>query len=315
MNAVTDAQVLAFIEMSEAFYPADANGASAADNRRYYDEMCAAFRKPRPADIEVSDTSIGSVPVRFYRPREAEGSRAPALYVHGGGFVVGSLESHDDVCAELASRSRRTVISVDYRLAPEHRYPAQLNDVEEVWRHIAASSPDALVMGDSAGGNLCAALCVRMKRVGGPMPSAQILIYPGLGGPLSLPAYTENENAPMLRTEDVIVYKNVYSDHERLCDVEREEVAPLSATDFAGLPPSWIITADVDPLRDDGRAYAEALQGAGVFARWHNEPQLVHGYLRARHMSDRARQSFTLICDLLVKDEYWTQSQTTHELA
>lgn len=293
MTPIDDPEVLAFVAATEAAYPADANGASALENRRHYDAMCAVFRVPRPSGVATLDERIGEVPVRVYRPAEARAGAA-ILYAHGGGYVVGSLESHDDVCAEIAEGTGATVVAVDYRLAPEHRHPAQLDDVETVWREIAARFDRVVVAGDSAGACLVAGLCLRLRRRGERLPAAQVLIYPGLGGDRSLPAYSENAEAPMLRTVDLSAYEIARFGGAAPVG-PREEAHPLAATDLAGLPPAFVLTADVDPLRDDGLLYAERLRAAGVDAIGRNEPQLVHGFLRGRHRSARIRAAFDAI--------------------
>jgi len=293
---VTDPEVLRFIADTEAAYPAEANGATAQDNRRMYDAMCAVFRAPRPAGLPVCDESVAGVPVRRYTPDGAH-ARPFLLYSHGGGFVVGGLDSHDDVCAELAVATGCEVISVDYRLAPEYLFPAQIDDVAAVWCVEAADGRQGIAVGDSAGGNLSAGLCFRMRRTGGPMPLAQVLIYPGLGGDMDAPSYIDNAEAPMLRTQDLKAYAGMLTGGDMELSRSNPEISPLVAQSFAGLPPAFIVTADVDPLRDDGPAYLKALQAEGIAAQWRNEPQLIHGYLRARHSSARAGESFRAICN------------------
>ncbi|WP_347313495.1 alpha/beta hydrolase [Defluviimonas sp. SAOS-178_SWC] len=280
---ITDPQILDFIARTEAAYPAEANGASAADNRRYYDAMCAVFRAPRPAGLPVEDRQLGGVPCRVY------GAETPVavLYIHGGGFVVGGLDSHDDVCAEIADATGLQVIAVDYRLAPEHRWPAQIRDVESVWN---ALDRPAVVVGDSAGAMLSAALCLSQQ--GKRQPLGQVLIYPGLGGDRNSASYIVNAEAPLLRTIDLDSYRVALHGEGPVVD---PLAAPLTAPSLAGLAPAFIVSADVDPLRDDGPAYAARLRQEGVAAEWRNEPELPHGYLRARRESDRARGSFQAI--------------------
>ncbi|WP_280170803.1 alpha/beta hydrolase [Agrobacterium pusense] len=280
---IRDPQVLAFIRKTEASYPAQANTASAVENRAYYDAMCANFRAPRPENVVVVDREIGGVPSRIY------GLASPVcvLYLHGGGFVVGGLDSHDDVCAEIADATSLQTISVDYRLAPEHLWPAQINDVEAVLR---ALDRPVVVVGDSAGGLLAAALCLSQK--GRRQPLGQVLIYPGLGGDGDTASYRDNAEAPLLRASDVIVYRDLLFGGASPSD---PIARPLKAPDFSGLAPAFIVTADVDPLRDDGADYAERLSAAGVPVTLRNEPQLPHGFLRARGMSDRARRSFQAV--------------------
>jgi acetyl esterase len=293
MTHVHDPQVLMFIAETEAAYPSDANLASAQENRDYYDALCAQFRAPRPEDVVVTDVKIGDVPVRQYKPKgECAGA---ILFTHGGGFVVGSLDSHDDICAELAARTGAEVWSSHYRLCPEHAYPAALDDIEQVWHALTQSRERAVVVGDSAGGRLSAALCLRLRRLQGVMPLAQILIYPSLGSHGDLPSFVENADAPLLRTVDLAHYDALYQGDFQ--DKNDPELAPLQAHDFSHLPPAFIITADVDPLRDEADVYVEKLNAAGVKAEWRNEPELVHGYLRARHCSDRAERSFKAIVE------------------
>lgn len=286
---IRDPQVLDFVAATEASYPADANGATAAENRRHYDAMCAGFRAPRPPGLRVEDRLLGGVSCRSYG-----GLTLPCiLYLHGGGFVVGGLDSHDDVCAEIADATGLQVIAVDYRLAPEHRWPAQLDDVRAVWEALDRA---AVVVGDSAGGMLAAALCQSLR--GRRQPLGQVLIYPGLGGDGSAASYRQNADAPMLRTEDLAVYHQALHGDDPVTD---PLARPLAAADLSGLAPAFIVTADVDPLRDDGQDYASRLRQAGVAAQWRNEPELPHGYLRARRGSDRARRSFQAILTAITR--------------
>lgn len=280
---IDDPQVLAFIAKTEACYPPHANVASAEENRRFYDDMCNRFRAPRPETLTVEDRPIGGVPCRIY----GTASQVIVVYVHGGGFVVGGLDSHDDVCAEISDALGLRVISVDYRLAPEHLWPSQLRDVEAVWQALDAP---AVIVGDSAGGMLAAALSLSQR--GHLEPLGQVLIYPGLGGDGDAPSYIENAEAPLLRASDVAAYKNVLFGGKPATD---PLARPLKVENLAGAPPAFVVTADVDPLRDDGKIYAERLRAAGVPAQWRNEAHLPHGYLRARRESDRARRSFGAI--------------------
>ncbi|MFV0359392.1 alpha/beta hydrolase [Tropicimonas sp.] len=280
---IRDPEVLDFIARSEAAYPAGSNGAPIAYNRRAYDEMCAVFRAPRPPSLVVEDRDIGGVPCRIY------GAQTPVavVYFHGGGFVVGGLDSHDDVCAELADATGLQVVSVDYRLAPEHRWPAQMDDACAVW---AALGRPAIVVGDSAGGMLAAALCLASR--GNHQPLGQVLIYPGLGGDGTAPSYRENAEAPMLRTDDLGAYQLALHGDAPVTD---PLARPLQVPDLSGAAPAFVVTADVDPLRDDGVRYVQRLAESGVAAVLRNEPELPHGFLRARRSCDRARRSFLAI--------------------
>lgn len=296
MTLLTDPEVLTFIDRTDAAYPPEASSAGVAESRAYYDAMCKVFRAPRPEGLQVEDAEIAGVPVRHYDPGHGAADRPFVLYLHGGGFVLGGLDSHDDVCAEIAAVAGAEVFSADYRLAPEHLYPAQQEDAQAVWLALTAHGRQGVVAGDSAGGNLAAGLCMRQRDQGGALPLAQVLIYPWLGGGEPLASYIENRDAPMLTTADCVHFGRIITGGDASLLETRSDLAPLVAVDFLGLPPAVIVTADLDPVRDDGAVYAERLRAAGVDATCRNEPQLVHGYLRARHMSGRAAESFGFIC-------------------
>jgi acetyl esterase len=301
-DILRDPEVLRFVDESERLYPANANEADATENRRIYDRMCAVFRSPRPPELLVHDRELTSpgcpppVQVREYH-KQARSDRKDAwvLYLHGGGFVVGGLESHDDICAEICAKSGFPVMSVAYRLAPEHVFPAALDDAWLAYEFLSEVGQRIIVAGDSAGANLCAAICIRARRLRREQPIKQVLIYPQLGFTSDTLSYREHSDAPMLRAVDCERYRYIYSGGRVVPEALLAEFAPLAATSFAGLAPAFIVTADIDPLRDDGRLYAMRLMEAGIPAEWRNEPQLVHGYLRARHLSHRAGESFSAV--------------------
>lgn len=272
----------AFIDKTLSFSSPDD---SLVGMRQAYSQMCRAFTPPRPQTLVVEDFELAAVAVRAYHPRTA----APLpgwpciLYLHGGGWVVGDLDSHDFICMELAATLGALVVAVDYRLAPEHPFPAALDDCLAVWRHLA-SLPFAidprrrLVAGDSAGGNLAAALCLALRDAGQTLPRAQVLIYPALGGPAHLPSRRECADAPLLSSRDLDDYHRLY-----LGDAPLSPGAmPLLADNLSGLPPAWIGVAQWDPLRDDGVLYSERLNAAGAGAVLYVGEGLVHGCLRAR---------------------------------
>ena len=294
MAMVDDPEVLAFIRKTGKLYPPDTDPANTEEIRRVYDALCLGFKTDHPPGVSVADSRIGTIPIRRYIPAAPTGN-VIAMYLHGGGFVVGGLDSHDDICADICAATGLETIAVAYRLAPEHRYPTQLDDVETVWRAEVESRP-GVIIGDSAGGTLAAALCFRMRRLKGPMPAGQVLIYPGLGVDATLPSYIDNAEAPMLRTDEVAQYLHHYVGGD-LAQLQNDpEAAPLTADDYSGLPPAFIVTADIDPIRDDGKLFADRLAAAGIDTVYRNEPQLVHAYLRARHSSWRAQESFAEIC-------------------
>jgi acetyl esterase len=298
-----DDEVRAFIAKSEAFYPASANEASPAENRAIYDRMCAAFDRPRPPGLSVTDETLHAsdpsraLPIRRYSPAGAPTDRL-VLYFHGGGFVVGGLHSHDGICAELAAASERELVALDYRLSPEHLYPAALDDAEAAYLALYATVPRIVVAGDSAGGNLAAALCLRLRRKGLPLPIGQVLIYPGLHPQAGRATGSWRADVPMLRASDILVYRRLYTGRDA-ADTEDAELAPLAAREFAGLPPAAVFAADIDPLAEDSADYVAALEAAGVAAILDPGIGLVHGHLRGRHSSARISRNFAAIAEAL----------------
>ena len=291
-----DAQTWAFIRVTESYYPQDTIDASIERQRQIYDTLCRAFHTGYPETVTARDAAIQApgrnIPYRHYRV--ADGNPAAlVVYFHGGGFVVGGLESHDDVCAELAAKTGLDVVSIDYRLSPEHVFPACFDDALEGFR-FAASKWDCpvVVVGDSAGGNLAAAVCEATKR-DSVKPIGQVLIYPALGERTDFGSYIEHQNAPMLTKKEVDYYHQIRTGGVPLTG--NAHLAPLVAKDVSEIPPTVIFSAQIDPICDDGALYCRRLSEAGVRAKWHCETGLIHGYLRARHTVDRARLSFSRI--------------------
>lgn len=284
---LADPGIREFLIAGERLYPDNAVSFSMAEQRAFYDRYCAHFRKPRPHGIAVQDFAVASVPCRRYVPPQATG--AVVLYLHGGGFVVGGLESHDDVCAELAAGAETQLVAVAYRLAPEHPFPAALDDGWVVLKHLIAEGQAIVLAGDSAGGNLAAALAIRARDEDvGPI-TGQVLVYPGLGGDTTAGSYVTQAHAPGLSTADVLYYRDTYR------GAPHKLAEPLRETDFRGLPPAFLVAAGLDPLHDDCFAYAEKLRASGIAAEVRDEPLLVHAFLRARHMSVPAGESFKAI--------------------
>jgi acetyl esterase len=285
-----DDEIRAFIARTNETYPEDTAGLDITGQRRVYDAMCAAFHAGRPEGIATEDRRVRGVPLRVYSAGEPSCS---VLYLHGGGFVVGGLDSHDDVCAEICAGTGYRVVAVDYRLSPEHKHPAAFDDARAALDWVLDTFPGQVVLvGDSAGGNLAAALAHatrgQTRRIAG-----QVLIYPGLGGDSSTGSYLEHAEAPMLSRSDLDFYDGIRA--EGPPPRTDPTYAPLADRDFRKLPRTAIFTAECDPLQSDGPAYADRLRAAEVPVHLVDEPGLVHGYLRARHMSVRARESFERI--------------------
>lgn len=279
---ILDPGIRDFLIAGENFYPADAVNFTMAEQRVFYDRYCAHFRRPRPASVTVTDFHVGQVPCRRYLPKTPI---AKLLYLHGGGYVLGGLDSHDDICAELAEAAHVEVTAVEYRLAPEHPFPAAFDDC---WAVLETVAP-CIVGGDSAGGNLAAALSLKSRDVKGPGITAQVLIYPGLDGDTTKGSYVTQANAPGLTTADTIYYRKTYAGSPH------KYAGPLNETDYSNLPPAFVVAAGLDPLHDDAAEYVERLKAAGGEAVLRDEPLLIHAYLRARYMSQPAAASFQAI--------------------
>jgi acetyl esterase len=296
-RVLLDDEIWAYMKRSDEFYPPDAVGLTIEDQRAVYNKMCAAFHQGHPEGVQTWDAPYGGVPCRRY---EVGPSEITVVYYHGGGFVVGGLDSHDDVCAEICARTGHRVISVDYGLSPEVTFPGCFNDAYGAFEAIAAGCAGGIVLaGDSAGGNLAAAVAHHARgRVDGRI-KGQVLIYPGLGGDREQGSYVRHANAPQLTVADMDFYQQVRSGGEPPKADPR--YAPLQDTDFTDLPPSVMITAECDPLSSDGEAYRDAILGAGGQAIWVEESGLVHGCLRARVMSQRAAAFFDRVVDAIGK--------------
>ncbi len=297
-------EILAYLNAGEPIPKLSQGEISVAELRELYAQMVQATAYPIPADVTIHDESISSgsnlVRLRCYRPPGNE-PKACLIYCHGGGWVLGSPATHDDICAELADEAGATVIGVDYRLAPEHIYPAALDDIWAALQAIAGNpghygiDPQRIVIGgDSAGGNLAAAVALRARDEHGPAIAGQLLIYPGLSASLTLPSHHDNRDAPILTAEDMAFYWTSYVGDPNA--PVSPYAAPLTADNFANLPAALILTMEYDPLRDDGRCFARELEAAGGEVHLEDYPGLVHGCLRARHQSPGAGRMFASAC-------------------
>ncbi|NGO50862.1 alpha/beta hydrolase [Allomesorhizobium camelthorni] len=293
-----DAEMWAFIDRIYGFYPPEAIDWPIGKNREVYDRMSRAFHAGRPAGVGAETTAIIApthrIPIRIYRSAAPDAS-AIVLYFHGGGFILGGLDSHDDICAELCAAAGYAVVSVDYRLAPEHTGTAAFDDAVAAFEWAAANYRQPIVVaGESAGGNLAACLAHHV-RGHARAPIGHVLIYPSLGGDMTKGSYVTHAEAPLLTASDVEFYHDVRTGG---ADVSQDpRYTPLAASDFTGLPPTVIFTAECDPLSSDGESNRDRILAAGGRAHWSEEQGLVHGYLRARHMAGRASASFARIVE------------------
>ena len=240
--------------------------------------------RPRPPEVTSEDVMAGTVPVRVYRTGSPSGRAL--LYAHGGGFVVGSVDACDHICADLADLTGDLVMSVDYRLAPDDPFPAGLDDCEAALRWLVADAASLgvdpariAVAGDSAGGNLVAALCLKARDV--PV-THQVLVYPMLDLTCSRDSWV-TEELPYLPAEHV---RAAVSHYHGDTDVKDPLVSPLFATELTGLPPALVVVAEHDALRDDGADYAAALSEAGVRVRLKEFRRMPHGFLQFPRLTD-----------------------------
>lgn len=291
-----DPALWAYIDSVNAWYPPEIIGLPIDKQRAVYDRMCRAFHKGRPAGVKVSDGLVAAsghgIPIRHYQ-LTGKAARAMVLYFHGGGFILGGLDSHDDICAEICAGSGFDVVSVDYRLSPEHVHPAAFDDAMAAFAWAAAASDLPLILcGESAGGNLAAAVA-QATRKHASAAIGQVLIYPGLGGDEGTGSYVEHAEAPLLSVGDIAFYRDVRAAKRQSPD--DPTFSPLRDGDFSGLPPTVIISAECDPLSSDGEAYRDRIVAAGGKAWWHEESRLVHSFLRARTTVPAAAEAFTRI--------------------
>ena len=260
----------------------------------------AAQMGPPPAPVaavedRVIETPGAQIPVRVYTPAGTPPFPV-AVCFHGGGFVLGSLDSHDGGARRLANASGCVVVSVGYRLAPEHPFPAAVEDAYAATRWVAEHARELngdprriAVAGESAGGNLAAVVALLARDRGGPALGFQLLVYPAVDMEGEYASRTENGEGYLLSLEDMRWYEGKYlKDRSERADVR---ASPFRASSHAGLPPALIITAEYDPLRDEGEAYGERLRAAGVPARVSRYEGMVHGFFGMVGLLDQAAEA------------------------
>jgi acetyl esterase len=258
----------------------------------------------RSSEDVVLPGPAGDLPVRVYRP-DADGPVPTIVFFHGGGFVIGDLDTHDDHCRQLCHEVGAVVLSVGYRLAPEHPFPAGYEDCLAAPRwaaeHVAGLGGDAdriAVAGDSAGGNLAAAVTLAAREEGPPL-AAQLLLYPGVDfrEDEDHPSRVENAEGLFLTADDMRWFGDHYVPDPALRTDPRASV--LLARDLAGLPPAVVATAEFDPLRDEGEAYAAALEKAGVPVDARRYDGLIHGFFGLGPVSPGSHRAVLELCAAL----------------
>jgi acetyl esterase len=253
--------------------------------RRFRDIPRAEVHPEVRSEDRVIDGPAGPIAIRIYRPAADSDTPSPVVvFLHGGGWSVGDLDTYDGIARRHVAGADAIVVSVDYRLAPEHPYPAAVDDAWTATQWVAENAatlggdPGRLaVAGDSAGGNLAAVVSQLARDAGGPRIRFQLLWYPATTFDTSLPSFTENANAPILDVDGCKGCTRWYLGDLDVSDMPAT-LAPARAEDLSGLPPAYIAVAGHDPLRDDGKRYAELLRAAGVPVELHTAETLVHGY-------------------------------------
>lgn len=274
--------------------------------RRAWSVYTGSLAVPRPASLAVSDRVIPTpnhpVPVRVYRHAQPTG--AGVIYMHGGGFMKGDLDSSDPIAWGFCHQTGATVVSVDYRLTPEHPFPAAFDDCYGVLTWAAANASELgidaariALVGDSAGGQLAAGMCLAARDQGGPRIAAQVPIYTVIGSTMDSGSYVENASGYGLTTpycREAFALLLPRPEHQ-----QNPYARPFLAESYAGLPPAFVHSAELDPVRDDGRIYASRLALAGVDVTYREARGMLHGFMRARFTGAAARAEYDAICDFL----------------
>ncbi len=296
LNPVVDAMLQ---QMAEAGGPA-LHEMTPVEGRAMYRMMNEGASKEDLAS--VSDESANGVPVRVYRP--TLNTKLPCLvYYHGGGWVIGDLETHDSPCRLLARQTGCVVVAVDYRLAPEHPFPVPLDDcftaTQWVVDNAARLDIDAekvAVGGDSAGGNLAACVCIKAREQNGPSIVHQVLVYPVTDAAMDTESYVENADGYMLTRDSMVwFWDNYIGTHNK----DNYLISPLKAEDLSDLPSATVLTAEFDPLRDEGESYGARLLAAGVATQVKRYDGLVHGFISTVDILDPAKEAVELIASRL----------------
>lgn len=261
--------------------------------------VLAAGGEPEPV-ASVEHTSVpgpgGELPARVYRPAGAAPGGGALVYFYGGGWALGSLETSDAICRSLANRAGCAVVSAGYRLAPEDRFPAAVEDCYAAVAHVAATAAEfgidparIAVGGDSAGGNLAAVVALLARDRGGPALCHQLLVYPNTDFESDTPSMAENTDPRLFNDKSVRWYRDHYLAAD--ADALDPRASPLRAASLAGLPAATVITAEFDPLRDQGEQYAERLRAAGVEVRARRYDGMIHGFFAMAGAFDDGRDA------------------------
>lgn len=288
-----DAQSQLFVALANRIDSRDVDELTVSEARAQLRRM-TSLAPPRRELADVHDRTLGGVPVRVYRPHGATRPAPAVVYFHGGGWVVGSLDTHDALCAELSHRTRAVVVSVDYRLAPEHRFPAAPDDALAAFRAVTANADElgvdadrVAVAGDSAGGNLAAVVAAEAAE-DVHAPAFQLLNYPVTDLSREAPSYQLFESGFFLTARSMRWFKHHYAPDPAMHRDPR--LSPLLRESLSGLCPACIQVAGFDPLRDEGIAYAKRLREAGVETELCAERGALHGFVSAAPLLEVGRR-------------------------
>jgi acetyl esterase len=245
----------------------------------------------------------GDIPVRLYTP-QGPGPFPVLIFFHGGGWVIGDLETYDELCRTLTNGAECIVVSVDYRLAPEHKFPAGPEDCYAATQWVATHATQlngdpsrVAIGGDSAGGNLAAVVAQMARDREGPRLVFQLLIYPMTNFTADTPSLKENAEGYLMTAEDIKWFLKQYLNNEE--EKKNPLASPMLVTDLSGLPPALIITAEYDPLRDDGELYGERLKEAAVPVTVSRYSGMIHAFVSMAMFLDQGKQAITEICAAL----------------
>ncbi len=278
--------------------------------REFYTQARFVMNPEPPALEKAEDISIpaphGSIPARLYTPktlRRKDGLAPCLVFFHGGGWVIGNLETHDVVCRQLAHEGELLVISVDYRLAPEHKFPAAIDDAITAtqWtadnaRRLGIDASRLMVGGDSAGGNMAAVVSLAARDGLAPKLAAQVLIYPGTDFAMTTASHSDPTTSILLTHSVIRWFKDHYLGN---ADINDWRASPARAKSFAGLPPAYVLTAGGDPLCDEGDEYAAKLKQAGVPVAYRHFPGQFHGFFTMGKLLNQANIAITEIATWL----------------
>ncbi len=281
-----DPQAAGYLQKQAALGIAPIEQVTPTEARRRNEEGAAALAGPGE-DVLVEDTRIAGVPVRIFEPHGAVDPPV-LLYFHGGGWVIGSVQTHDRTCRALAHRAGCRVVSVAYRLAPEHRFPAAVDDCWAVTEFLAREERPLAVGGDSAGGNLAAVVTVRARDRRVPL-RLQMLIYPVTDCDLDRPSYIANATGYSLTRNGMRWF---WTHYMGTAPWDCSEASPLCSHDLSGVAPALVMVCEYDPLLDEGQAYAERLQNAKVPVELIKQHGMIHGFFRMGAVIDRTSTAY-----------------------